>query len=98
MSRVLLHAVHYPHAEHRDDLLAAMARLNDAAADLEGLEAIGAFSDTAGDRVIAISLWSSPDALQAGMGRLFASLGDVPFDQWERRPRELLTLPEAAVP
>lgn len=29
------------------------------------------------------------------MGALFASLGDVPFDAWERRPRELLTLPEA---
>jgi len=29
------------------------------------------------------------------MAQLFGSLGDVPFDEWEARPRELLTLPEA---
>jgi hypothetical protein len=96
MSRVLFHAVHYPHPEHLGDLLGAMSRISEAAAGVEGLEEIGAFSDPDHGRVFAISVWSSPEAMQAGMGQLFASLGDVPFDQWERQPRELLTLPEAA--
>jgi quinol monooxygenase YgiN len=94
--RVLFHAVHHPHPEHLDDLLAAMRRLTAAAQGLDGLEEIGAFLDRDGMRVVAISVWSSAEALQAGSGTLFAGLGDVPFDEWERRPRELLTLPEVA--
>jgi quinol monooxygenase YgiN len=95
MTRVLLHATHYPHPEHVDDLLAAMAKLLAAAPGIDGLEEIGAFRDDESGRILAISVWSSAAALQAGSSTLFASLGDVPFDEWERRPGELLTLPEA---
>lgn len=98
MPRVLFHATHYPHPEHLDDLLAAMSRITAAAPGVPGLEEIGAFTDTDHGRVLAISIWSSPQVLQAGMTQLFASLGDVPFDEWERQPRELLTLPEATLP
>lgn len=98
MPRVLFHAVHYPHPEHTDDLLAAMGRVATAARGLEGLEAIGAFHDAEGGSIVAVSVWSSPEALAAGAATLFASTADVPFDAWERRPRELATLPEAAVP
>ena len=95
MGRVLFHAVHHPHPQHVDDLLGAMRRISEAAPEVDGLEEIGAFHDAEGGRVIALSVWTSADALRAGMERLFASIGDVPFDEWERRPRELLTLPEA---
>ena len=95
MPRILFHAIHYPKPEHVDDLLGAMAELSALAGDISGLEAIGAFTDEATGRIFAISLWSSAEALQAGTGQLFASLGNVPFDLWERQPRELLTLPEA---
>jgi hypothetical protein len=94
--RVLFHAVHHPHPEHLDDLLGAMRRLNELAAGIEGLEEIGAFHDAEGGRVVAVSVWSSPEALQAGSAVLFAGLGEVPFDEWETRPRELMTLPEVA--
>ncbi|SDC54917.1 hypothetical protein SAMN05660690_1859 [Geodermatophilus telluris] len=96
MPRVLFHAVHHPHPQHLDALLGAMRRLNEAAVGLEGLEEIGAFHDAEGGRVVAISVWSSPEALQAGSARLFAGVADLPLDRWERRPRELLTLPEVA--
>ncbi len=96
MPRVLFHAVHHPHPEHLDALLGAMRRLNEAARGIEGLEEIGAFLDRDTMRVIAISVWSSAEALQAGRATLFAGLGEVPFEEWERRPRELLTLPEVA--
>ncbi|MEX5718001.1 hypothetical protein [Geodermatophilus maliterrae] len=96
MPRVLLHVVHHPHPEHLDDLLAAMRRLTAAAEGLDGLEEIGAFLDRDAMQVIAISVWSSAETLQAGSATLFAGLGDVPFDEWERRPSELLTLPEVA--
>jgi hypothetical protein len=95
MPRVLVHATHHPHPSHTGDLLAAMGRLRALAGDVPGLDEIGAFLDPDGERVIAISVWASPEAMQEGMGRLFAGIGEVPFDVWERRPRELLTLLEA---
>lgn len=98
LPRVLFHATHYPQPEHVADLLAAMGPISAAAGQVPGLEEIGAFSDDKGGRILAISVWSSPEALQAGMAQLFSSLREVPFDQWERRPRELLTLPEAVPP
>ncbi len=97
MPRMLFHVTHHPHPEHRDDLLGAMTRIYEAAPGVPGLEAIGAFSDDEGGRVFAVSLWSSPEAMQAGMERLFAFVGELPFDEWERRPYEALVLPEVAV-
>jgi hypothetical protein len=95
VTRVLFHATHHPRPEHVQDLLGAMSRIAAAAPDVEGLEEIGAFHDREGGRIIALSIWSSPEAMQAGMEQLFADLGEMPFDVWERRPREVLTLPEA---
>lgn len=94
MSRILFHATHHPRPEHVDDLLAAMSRLSATAHGVAGLDEIGAFTDEGRETVIAISVWESMEALQAGMQQLFAGLGDLPFDQWESRPRELLTLTE----
>jgi quinol monooxygenase YgiN len=98
MSRVLFHAVHYPHPEYRDDLLESMRDLMAAATSVEGLESIGAYADGAGDRIVAVSVWASPEALQAANAGLFASIADLPFDVWERKPREILVLPEVELP
>ncbi|MGR7025579.1 hypothetical protein [Geodermatophilus sp. URMC 62] len=96
MTRVLFHAVHHPHPDHLEDLLGAMRRLNELAVGIDGLEEIGAFHDADGGRVVAVSVWSSPEALQAGSAVLFAGVADLPLDRWESRPRELMTLPEVA--
>jgi hypothetical protein len=43
-----------------------------------------------------VSIWASPEAMQAGMGELFASVGELPLDQWETRPYESATLTQVA--
>jgi len=36
--------------------------------------------------------------MQAGMASLFGFLADVPLDDWERQPHELVAIPEAELP
>jgi hypothetical protein len=96
MARILARALHHPKPEHRADLIAAMKRLAAAADGLAGLDEIGAFDDTEGGRLVAISVWASPEAMQAGMPVLGAALADVPFDQWESQPSSMAIMPEVA--
>jgi quinol monooxygenase YgiN len=96
LSRVLFQVVHFPKPEYRDDMLAAMAVIRETSARIEGLDEIGAFEEPDRSRIVAISVWASPEALQAGMGELFASIADLPFDVWETRPAESATLNQVA--
>ncbi|PVY96181.1 hypothetical protein [Actinomycetospora cinnamomea] len=96
MSRVLFQVVHFPRPEHRDDMIEAMGVIRATSAHIEGLDEIGAFEEADGSRIVAISVWASPEALQAGMGELFASVGDLPLEQWETRPYEAATLSQVA--
>ena len=96
MSRVLFQVVHYPKPEHRDDMVAAMGVIRETSRDIEGLDEIGAFEEPDGSRIVAISVWASTEAMQAGMGELFASLGALPLDAWESRPFESATLTQVA--
>ena len=96
MPRVMAQAVHYPKPDHREDMLAAMTRLKAAAEGLDGLDEIGGFEDAEGARIVAISVWASPEALQAGMPVLGAAIADVPFDEWERQPGTMTFLPQVA--
>ena len=97
MARVLAQAVHYPRPEFRADLIDTMRGLHAATAGLDGLESIGAFEDVEGGRIIAISLWSSPEAMGAGMAAVGSAVADVPFDVWELQPSELSMMPETAI-
>ncbi|WIM93145.1 antibiotic biosynthesis monooxygenase [Actinoplanes oblitus] len=94
--RFLAQAVHYPKPEHRDDLVAAMDRMRAASAGVPGLEQIGGFEDADGGRIIAVSIWSSLEALQAGMATLGGAIADVPFAEWERREHSLEFFPQVA--
>ncbi|MEU8663561.1 antibiotic biosynthesis monooxygenase [Actinoplanes philippinensis] len=94
--RVLAQAVHYPKPEHRDDIIAAMGRLRAASSGVAGLEEIGGFEDPEGGRIIAISVWSSMEAMQAGMATLGAAIADVPFAEWERQAPSLAAFPQVA--
>jgi hypothetical protein len=96
VSRVLFQVVHFPKPEHRDDMIAAMDVIRQKSALIDGLDEIGAFSEPDGSRIVAISVWASPEAMQAGMGELFASVGDLPLDRWETRPYESATLGQVA--
>jgi hypothetical protein len=96
MSRVLFQVVHFPRPEYRADMLAAMAVIRETSARIDGLDEIGAFEESDGSRIVAISVWASPEALAAGASQLFASVGDLPFDLWESRPSESATLTQVA--
>jgi len=91
-------AVHYPKPEHRNDLLAAMQRLNAALQDAPGLIHIGAWQEESGTRIVAISIWESQNAFQEALGRFASAVGDVPFGEWEQRPRELIRASEIEWP
>jgi hypothetical protein len=96
MARVLARALHYPKPEHREDLIAAMKRLAAAAEGVAGLDEIGAFEDTEGGRLVAISVWASPEAMRAGLPVLGAAIADVPFDEWESQPSSMAFMPQVA--
>ena len=93
MGRVLAMATHYPRPERREDLLAAMERVDEAAQGVAGLESIGAYAHPDGARVVAVSIWASEAAMQAGMQQIFGTVGPLPFDEWEEQAHELVFLP-----
>ena len=96
--RFLYHAVHYPKPEHRDDLLRAMRRLDDAFKDTPGLLDIGVWRDELSRGIVALSFWESRERFEAAAGRFVAAIADVPFDEWEERPAELLELQQVTLP
>lgn len=96
MSRVLFQVVHFPKPEHREDMLAAMDVIRETSAHIDGLDEIGAYEEPDGSRIVALSIWASPEAMQAGMGQLFASVGELPLDRWETRPYDSATLTQVA--
>ncbi len=91
-------AFHYPKAEHVNDLLAAMHRLDEVMNGTAGLQRIGAWREETGRCIIAISIWESREAFQAAVGKIGAAVADVPFDKWEARPRELFRAEEITLP
>ena len=91
-------ALHHPKPEHLDDLLAAMQRLNDALQDAPGLLQIGAWRDESSTRIIAISIWESQQDFQGALGRIASVVANVPFGEWEERPRELIRATDVTLP
>ncbi|GIF40268.1 hypothetical protein [Actinoplanes xinjiangensis] len=94
--RVLAQVVHHPKPEHRDDIIAAMGRLRAASEGVGGLEEIGGFEDTESGRIIAVSVWSSMEAMRSGMAVLGAVIADVRFGEWERQEHSLAVFPQVA--
>jgi hypothetical protein len=48
--------------------------------------------------VLAMSVWESRAALAAAVPTMGEALKDVPFEEWESRPRELMNLDEFPIP
>ncbi len=83
-------AIHYPKSEHVNDLLAAMARLDRALQGAPGLLQIGSWREESSNRIVALSVWESREAFQSALSRIASGVANVPFDEWEERPRELI--------
>lgn len=82
-------AIHYPIADHLEDLLAAMHQLALAAQHIEGLIDMSAWVDDASGRVFATSTWESAEKAKVAWQELGALAAKTPFSQWERQPREV---------
>jgi hypothetical protein len=98
MMSYLYLALHYPKPEHLNDLLAAMHHLNDVIQDAPGLLHIGAWQEESGTRIVAISIWESQKAFQEALGRIGSAVSNVPFGEWEEKPRELIRANEIILP
>ena len=82
-------AIHYPQADHLNDLLGAMKQLSDAAQQIDGLLDMSAWVDDASGRVFATSTWASAEQAKAAWQKLGALAQKAPFSQWEAKPREI---------
>ena len=87
--RFLSLAMHYPKPEHVDDLLGAMKRLGGALHTAPSLLEATAWQDHASGRIVAISTWESSQAFFNARPVIGEAIKDVPFDEWEAKPREL---------
>jgi len=85
-------AIHHPKAEHLDDVLASMDRVNAAAAGRPGLIAMKAWREIDGGRVVALATWDSREAWQAAAAEVFAVVANDPFDVWESEKIDVMYL------
>lgn len=94
--RFLNLAIHYPKPEHIQDLLKAMQNLALALENVPGLIEATAWQEQTGKRIIATSFWRSEEDFRRALPLIGNTIKDVPFSEWELRPREILKLDELA--
>jgi quinol monooxygenase YgiN len=89
---IALLAIHHPKPDHVDDLLGAMAGFAPALEQVDGVIRVEAWREVGGGRIFAMSVWESEAAVGAAMPRMAELLADVPFDEWEQAPYEMVSL------
>lgn len=80
----------YPKPEHRDDILAAIRKVSEAAHKFNGLVDVGAWLDKENDRIVNVSLWESRDDAEKARTSMHSAFADIPWNSWERRSAENL--------
>ena len=85
-------AIHYPKPEEEALLIEAMHRLGTAVQNQPGLTYINAHKDAQRGVIVAISIWETKEAMLAAGPLIMGATKDVPFDDWEARPREIYQL------
>ncbi|MCX5233455.1 hypothetical protein [Streptomyces sp. NBC_00233] len=70
----------------KNDLIASMHRVDDAAQGAPGLIQIGAWKDQISDRLVGLALWESQEAFEASADYIFQAIAGDPFDQWRQSP------------
>ena len=93
-AEVMVTVRHYPRPEHRQDLVDAMRRIHATSSQVPGLLLEAAFDEEQGS-VLAISLWSSAEAVEPGMQQLLGSAGELDLEAWESAPPEMTMLRSA---
>lgn len=92
--RFLYLAIHHPRPDHVEDLLTAMRKLGHAMGAADGLIEATAWKEKDGKRIVATSAWESEAAFREAGPVIGAAIKDVPFSDWEEKPRELFRLVE----
>jgi quinol monooxygenase YgiN len=88
-------AIHHARAEHAEEFLAFMHRVQAAVAGAPGLIEFTTWREAAnGTRLFGHSRWESEDAFRAALPTIM-SLGPERRAEWSERPDELLLLEEA---
>ena len=85
-------AIHYPKPEKEALLIEAMHRLGTAVQNQAGLSYINAHKDAQRGVIVAMSIWDTKEAMLAAVPIIMGVTKDVPFDDWEARPREIYQL------
>jgi hypothetical protein len=85
-------AIHYPKPETEALLIKAMHRLGTAVQNHPGLFYMNAHKDAQRGVIVAISIWDTQEAMLAAVPTIMGVTKDVPFDDWEARPREIYQL------
>ena len=84
--------IHYPKPDQEARLIEAMHRLGTAVQNQPGLAYINAHKDAQRGVIVAISMWDTQEAMLAAGPLIIGVTKEVPFDEWEVRPREIYQL------
>ncbi len=85
-------AIHYPRPDKEALLLEAMGRLGKAVQNQPGLRYMHAHKEAEREVVVAISIWDTHADMLAAAPLMMGVTREVPFDDWEARPREIYQL------
>ncbi len=92
--RFLYLALHYPRQGHEQDLLGSMRALAAAIKGVPGLIEATAWLEKDGQRIVATSIWATEESFTKAVPIIQQAVQDVPFSDWEMKPRELFRLNE----
>ncbi|WP_406053789.1 antibiotic biosynthesis monooxygenase [Streptomyces sp. NBC_01077] len=85
-------AVHHPRPENRDDVLASMQRVVEAAQGAPGLVQIDVWHDQRSGRLVGLALWESQGAFEASRDEIFRVVAGTPFAEWEQQQPDVFLL------
>lgn len=93
--KVALVALHYPHPEHRDEMISRVRQAADVMAATPGCLAADCWVSEDGQAVVTTGQWESEQALAAGFAAVRAAGVDFGYDERESRPRDVFKLVSA---
>jgi quinol monooxygenase YgiN len=93
--KVGLVALHYPHPEHRAEMISRVRQAADVMAEAPGCLAADCWVSEDGQAIVTTGQWESEQAQTAGFAAVQAAGVDFGYDERESRPREVLKLVSA---
>lgn len=93
--KVGLVAFHYPHPEHREELISRVRQAAAVMAAAPGCLAADCWVSEDGQAIVTTGQWESEGALAAGFAAVRTAGVDIGYDERESRPREIHRLTSA---